>query len=400
TLELLGGSGSSTGGSGWRMSMEIRWQGNSGNLRGEADNENLQQRVFLNVKRQNGTAVICEGYIAQETDRFMSGNTRYPTADKIIHGAWYAIKKQTAGTVGLSTKLSPSRDITLNARRTPQSKDREAPKVNIKVDGILVFTVQDTIYLRASAEDNEKVAQISVFIDGQEKKMCQAWECRYSETLTKIGLHKCWATAVDTAGNKGQSPILEFMVHPTAQPGPNLNTRIQPSMPNSTDKITFLADASHPSGVESITIFVNGQAVQTCKQNHCEYIGGPYPGAEITWRVSAKSIEGGITYGDDKTIPIVHIQTGSCSISGKVYGPGAKLGHSFFIILYGPDNLSLYRGVESFNQEGLYSFIDLPAGKYKLTIDTKADIEIGPYPASRVVECTTGPLNDVDFELK
>jgi hypothetical protein len=152
--------------------------------------------------------------------------------------------------------------------------------------------------------------------------------------------------------------------------------------------------------VESITIYVNGQAVQTCNKNHCEYVGGPYGGPEISWRVSAKSRDGGETYGVDRSVPIVHVQTGSCSISGKVSGPGTRLVKGFFIILYGPDNLSFYRGVESFNQEGLYSFPDLPAGKYKLVIDTKADTTIGPYPAYRVVECRTGPLDNVDFELK
>ncbi|MCU0287379.1 MAG: hypothetical protein MUF15_13420 [Acidobacteria bacterium] len=66
TLELLGGRGSSTGGMGWRMSMDVRWQGRMGNLRAEADNENSQQRVFLSLKRNGEIPVICEGYIAQE----------------------------------------------------------------------------------------------------------------------------------------------------------------------------------------------------------------------------------------------------------------------------------------------------------------------------------------------
>jgi hypothetical protein len=140
--------------------------------------------------------------------------------------------------------------------------------------------------------------------------------------------------------------------------------------------------------------------VKTCNQNHCEYTGGPYKEPEVRWRVSSQSFEGGITYGDEKSISIFQVQTGTCAISGKVHGPGAKIANGFFIILFGPDNLTLYRGVESFNRDGIYSFTDLPAGKYKLAIDTKADTMVAPHPSYRVVECTTGPVNNVDFELK
>ena len=310
TLELLGGSGASTGGSGWRMTMDIRWQGTAGSLRAEADNNNSQQRVFLNVQRQNGIAIICEGYIAQESDRFMAGITRNPTG-KTMYGAWYAIKKQTMPLVPL-VPSAPSVGV-----------DRKRP---IRPDIIA-------------------------------------------------------------------KP-------PTDKPGPSLNTKIQPYKPTSQDTITFLADASHPSGVESITIYVNGQAVQTCHQNHCEYTGGPYGNSEIIWRVSAKSHDGGITYGYDKTISITQEQTGNCSISGKAYGSGAGSANAFFVILYGPDNLSLYRETQPFKPNGIYSFTGLPAGKYKLMVDTKADTPIGPHPAYKFVDCTAGPITNVNFELK
>jgi hypothetical protein len=291
-------------------------------------------------------------------------------------------------------------DIKKNARREILVADSEPPKVSIKVEGILVFTLNDKIKIRAGAEDNVKVAQITIYIDGVEKKTCQAWECWYSEILTQPGPHKCWATAVDTAGNKGQSAPLEFMVHPTAKPGPGLTTKIQPYKPTSQDTITFLADAGHPSGVESITIYVNGQAVQTCSQNHCQYVGGPYEGPEIVWRVSAKSRDGGVTYGHESTVTIIRKQTGSCSISGKAYGSGVDLAKVFFVILYGPDNLSLHRETQPFGRDGIYSFTGLPAGRYKLVVGTKADTTVGPHPANRIVDCAAGPLNNVDFELK
>jgi hypothetical protein len=97
-LELLGGSGSSTGGSGWRMNMQVLWQGRPGNLQAESDNENAQQWVLLNLIRQDGSPVVCEGFIASETDRFMAGTSRYQVEENTghaEHGAWYALKKRS-----------------------------------------------------------------------------------------------------------------------------------------------------------------------------------------------------------------------------------------------------------------------------------------------------------------
>lgn len=378
-LELLGGRGGRTRDGGWEMAMDIKWQNNPGTLKAWADGRNIEQRVVLNVQRKNGLKVTCEGYIAQETDKFMAGITKHPARPRDIKGAWYAIKKKSL---------------------TPRVVDTESPKTSIEVEGILVFTRGDKIKIRASAEDNVKVAKINIYVDGKLVKTCKAWECWYSEKLTQVGPHKCWAVAEDTSGNKGRSKTLEFMVHPTAKPGPALTTKIQPYHPNSQDKIKFIAKASHPSGVKSITIFINNRPVKTCNQNHCEYQGGPYPAGKLVWRVSAKSRDGGVTYGYDNTLEIKPLEIGKCSISGKVYGAGADAARVFFVILYGPNDLNLHRETKHFDANGRYRFTGLPNGRYLLVVDTRADIAIGPHPSRRVIECRGGPVSNVNFELK
>ncbi|MEM2905509.1 MAG: CARDB domain-containing protein [Candidatus Bathyarchaeia archaeon] len=48
--------------------------------------------------------------------------------------------------------------------------------------------------------------------------------------------------------------------------------------PTERDPVLFFAYADDPSGIASITIYVNGMAVQTLYNvNSCEYTGGPYP---------------------------------------------------------------------------------------------------------------------------
>lgn len=222
-MELLGGKGSRTGDGGWEMTMEIRWQGNSGTLKAKADGKNREQWVMLNVQRENGLKITCEGYIATESHRFMAGITRHPAKPQDIHGSWCAEKVKIA------------REVLDYGRRPVERK-----------------------------------------------------------------------------------PVSKTEMKPQTR---------TPERPAAT--------------------------------------------------------------------------TGKCSISGKIYGPGVESARIFFVILYGPDNLSLYRETKRFDREGGYTFPGLPAGKYKLVVDSRSDTAIGPHPASRIVHCTgDGAVNNINFELK
>lgn len=316
---------------------------------------------------------------------------------------WLGIVVDSAGKVDEAKENNNTsvRRIRITGKKPElELSDTESPKAYIEVEGILVFTVGDKIKIRASAEDNVKVAKIYVYVDGRLVKTCKAWQCWYSQALTQAGPHKCWSVAEDTSGNRAQSKTLEFMVHPTAKPGPALTTKIQPYHPTSQDKIRFTAEARHSSGVESVTIFVNNRTVKTCSRDRCEYVGGPYNAGKIVWRVSAKSRDGGVTYGYDKMIEIASLETGTCSITGKVYGSGVGSAQVFFVALYGPNDFTLHRETKHFDQTGRYSFIGLPNGRYKLVVDTRADIFIGPHPSSRIVECRGGAITNKDFELR
>lgn len=390
TLELLGGRGSRTSDGGWQMTMEVKWQNNPGTLKAAADGDNSEQKVHLTMKRRNGIQVTCEGYIARETDGFMAGISRYRGRPKDIPGAWYAVN------IEKKPRTRPPRE------RTPEirTRDTEAPKAYIKVDGILTFTIGNPIKIRGSAEDNVKVARIHIYIDGRKVKSCEAWECWYSEILNQAGPHTCWAEAEDTAGNKGKSHALEFMVHPTSKPGPSLALKVQPYHPTSQDKVRFKVKASHRSGVESISIYIDNRLVKTCRSGECEYVGGPFRAGEIVWRASAKGRDGGINYGHNNTVTITPLEAGTCSISGKAYGSGANAARVFIVSLYGPNDLNRFRESKPFDGSGNYSFQGLPKGRYKLVVDTKADTYIGPHPSSRIVQCQGGPVQNINFELK
>ena len=57
-------------------------------------------------------------------------------------------------------------------------------------------------------------------------------------------------------------------------------------------------------------------------------------------------------------------------------------------------------GVGSFADPPVLVQTGLPEGKYKLIVDSRADSAIGPHPSSRMVQCSEGAVQNVDFELK
>jgi uncharacterized protein with LGFP repeats len=90
----------------------------------------------------------------------------------------------------------------------------------------------------------------------------------------------------------------------------------------------------------------------------------------------------------------------SCSISGKAYGPGAAQAPAFIVSLLGPNNLNSLRDSRPFDESGRYAFTGLPQGRYRLSVDTKADLFVGPHPTRRDVECRGGAVRDIDFEIR
>jgi hypothetical protein len=95
-----------------------------------------------------------------------------------------------------------------------------------------------------------------------------------------------------------------------------------------------------------------------------------------------------------------HALAGTCSISGKVYGPGMHAVKLFSVSLYGPNDFKQFKGTKKFDASGGYAFTGLSTGTYRVVVGVKGDIAIGPHPPYRIVECKGGAINNVNFELK
>jgi len=114
----------------------------------------------------------------------------------------------------------------------------------------------------------------------------------------------------------------------------------------------------------------------------------PFEGGSIYWtpETGARVQEG--------TQPVV------CSISGRAYGPGAQQARVFGVSLYGPNDPNAHRETRPFDSSGRYAFTELPPGRYRLTVDTKAEVSVGPHPPLRDVDCRGGEEKGMDFELR
>ncbi len=309
-------------------------------------------------------------------------------------GEWSA-DCELAGTVGGSEKERERRRTDLPAA------DNTPPQVSVDVEGILVRTVGDRVDLRATAEDDGEVASTTLFLGGHAVRTCQAWMCPYSFTVAEAGRLELWATAEDAAGNEARSETVRMMVHPTDKPGPALHLRAQPYEPTSGDRVRFDARASHSSGVESVTFHVDGRAVKTCRAASCEYLGGPYPAGVVRWRVSAKSRDGGESYGSERELRITAAPArGSCVLKGRATGPRAEAADIFFANVYGPDDPSKFRETVRFDRAGRFRSSGLPDGQYRLVVETRADLAVGVRPRQRTVRCRGGSAPEMLFEFR
>ena len=84
-------------------------------------------------------------------------------------------------------------------------------------------------------------------------------------------------TATDASGNSASATQLVTVVDTTA---PTVSVSHLPTSPTSSQTITFTATASDPSGINSISIYVDDLIThkKTCNAVlTCEFVGGPYP---------------------------------------------------------------------------------------------------------------------------
>jgi hypothetical protein len=279
--------------------------------------------------------------------------------------------------------------------------DRVPPKVTVRVDGILSVTLGERIHITAQAQDNDGLQSITILIDGEAVATCSSSPCRVGQPTTAPGMHRFWAQAVDRSGNRGTSESLEFMVHPSSRPGPSLNTRAQPYHPTSRDRVRFSADASHSSGVSLVEIHVNGVTVKRCDSAHCEFHGGPYAAGTVRWRVSAHSRDGGVTFGTERELAIAGAAaSGSCVIVGRAFGPKRDVARVFVLNLYGPDDTSSFREAARFASDGAFRFDSLPAGRYRIAVDTQADVYVETAPRQQTVLCRDGIVEAMSIEFR
>jgi uncharacterized protein with LGFP repeats len=113
--------------------------------------------------------------------------------------------------------------------------------------------------------------------------------------------------------------------------------------------------------------------------------------------------QGGSIVWTPATGPVVHTgpeAVGGCSISGRVYGPAARLKDAFSLSLYGPGDRSLLQETTRFDASGRYRFAGLPVGQYWITLTAHAQVHVEPFPHEKEIFCTGGLVSDVDFQLR
>jgi hypothetical protein len=183
------------------------------------------------------------------------------------------------------------------------------------------------------------------------------------------------------------------------RPGPNLELRITPHHPTERDRITFSATARHSSGVRDVTHVINGEPVKTCAGDRCVHEAGPFPAGTISWRVAARANDGGEQKGRDNQIVIARVSAGSCRLRCRATGQQARSASVFLVVVSGPDDERRTITSKPFTTAGTVEFDDLPEGRLRLRVDTRADVAVRVRPSSQDVTCRAGQRAEAVFEF-
>ncbi len=197
-----------------------------------------------------------------------------------------------------------------------------------------------------------------------------------------------------------ESSVAQDVREQSADVQPSTSSRIRPNSPNSQDRITFSALASHPEGIEKVSFFLGKNEIHSCDNSRCEFSYGPLAEGIYSWRVDAVS-KSGITNTEDINRLVVKdvAEVNNCTISGHATGQSAALADIYLVKLYGPNNANALKATSGFNGGG-YQFSNLPAGDYRLLIDTLADQEILASPANTTVSCRSQSVLTQDIEFR
>jgi hypothetical protein len=181
--------------------------------------------------------------------------------------------------------------------------------------------------------------------------------------------------------------------------GPSLERRITPYHPTERDQITFSAVASHSSGVRDVTHVINGAVARSCPGDRCIHVAGPFPAGTITWLVSARSNDGGEQPGHEHTIVITPVSAGTCRLRCRATGPQADRAPVFFVVVSRSDDPGRSVATKPFTSAGTVEFDNLPEGRFRLRVDSRADIAVRARPTSQEVTCQEGQLAEARFEF-
>ncbi|CAH1385457.1 hypothetical protein NTGM5_120105 [Candidatus Nitrotoga sp. M5] len=171
-LKLLGGHGEITDDGGWKMEMDVEWDGRPGKLHATADDSNGLQQVSMELSHANTMPVKCTGYIALRSDKMMAGTSR----NGVARGAWYATLVPDTAVVPFPAVLVPVKPDTKDPK--PSTRLPSGPQIKA---GVTPFSPnsKEKVKFTARAKGPAKVFAVTIYVNGKMAKSCPNSSCTY-----------------------------------------------------------------------------------------------------------------------------------------------------------------------------------------------------------------------------
>ncbi len=211
------------------------------------------------------------------------------------------------------------------------------------------------------------------------------------------GLSGVWSADCDLATSESITPASAESQKEDSKQGsivPSTSMQTIPFRPSDRDAVEFVAKASHPDGIKSMSIFVDKKRIKQCDSNECRAKSGPLSIGKHNWYVIAESNSGVSNEVSTNQLIVTGVGVSTCNIGGLATGSAVAQSATARVMLTG-DRERLEQRFDA----GVYTFKNLSPGAYVLEIVSTGNAGLLISPLRKELRCGAGQTVRQNFEF-
>lgn len=241
-----------------------------------------------------------------------------------------------------------------------------------------------------AANSSQKMHGIAIKVGAEQVKIGG----RFGDGLSGVWSADCDLAPGATITSASVEPEPEKESSKEGSIAPSTSMQTIPFRPSDRDAVEFVAKASHPDGIKSMSIFVDKKRLKQCASNECRATSGPLSVGKHDWYVIAESNSGVSNEVSTNQLIVTGVGVSTCNIGGLATGSAVAQSATARVLLTG--------GRERLEQRfdaGVYTFKNLQPGAYVLEIVSAGNAGLLISPLRKELRCGAGQTVRQNFEF-